>query len=215
MSVLAIGAKDKKKSEWKQLFDGKSLKGWHKYNGGEVTGWSVKDGLLYNSGTGSDHGGDIVTDEEFGDFVLYVEWKIDLKSNSGIFYKVVEGKEDAIYKTGIEYQLLDDKNWPDKLEAHQYTGANYAMNAPKGAVVKPLDQFNVSKIIVKGTHVEHWLNDVKVVKYILWNDQWKANKEHGKWKEYHNYGLAKIGKIGLQDHGGLTIFKVIKIKKLK
>jgi len=208
---------DKEKAEgWELLFNGKNLKGWHQYGkeGKKVKGWKVIDGVLYNSGKGSDHGGDIVTDKDYKNFELYVEWRIDYQSNSGIFYHVNEDVEDAVYKTGPEYQLLDDKNWPDKLKAYQYTGANYGMDAPKGAEVKPLDQYNVTRIIVNGPHVEHWLNGVKVVEYELWTDEWEEHKKAGKWKDYPNYGVFKTGKIGLQDHGGLTRFKNIKIRVL-
>ncbi len=207
---------EKEKQEgWELLFDGKTLNGWHTYGKKDtVIGWRVIDGVLYNSGKGSDHGGDIVTDRKFKNFELYIEWRIDYQSNSGIFYHVNEEAEDAIYKTGPEYQLLDDKNWPDKLKAYQYTGANYAMNAPVGAEVKPLDQYNVTRIIVNGPHVEHWLNGVKVVEYELWTKEWEKNKMNGKWKDFPNYGIFKTGNIGLQDHGGLTRFRNIKIKVL-
>ena len=111
-----------------------------------------------------------------------------------------------------EYQLLDDKGWPDKLNDDQYTGANYAMNAPQNAEVKPLNEWNHTTIIVDGAHVQHFLNGVKVVDYYLWDADWLARKTKGKWKDYPLYGLAKKGNIGLQDHGGLTQFRNMKIR---
>jgi hypothetical protein len=114
-----------------------------------------------------------------------------------------------------EYQLLDDKGWPDKLHDDQYTGANYAMNAPQNAAVKPVNEWNQTTIIVDGAHVQHFLNGVKVVDYQLWDADWLARKAKGKWKDYPAYGLAKKGNIGLQDHGGLTQFRNIKIKVIK
>jgi len=130
---------------WQLLFDGKSMDNWKSFNGGEVTGWKVVDGILNNSGGGSDHGGDIITKKQFQNFVLTLEWKIAPKSNSGVFYHVQEGKTNAIYESGPEYQLLDDKGWPTKLHDDQYSGANYAMQAPVGSEVVPLDQWNITK----------------------------------------------------------------------
>jgi hypothetical protein len=206
---------DKEKAEgWELLFDGKTLNGWRNYGKPDISGWKVINGEMHNSGVGSDHGGDIVSEKEYDSFELYLEWKIASQSNSGVFYHVNEEAEDAIYKTGPEYQLLDDIGWPQKLDPSQYTGANYGMNTPANAKVKPLDQFNETRIIVDGDRVEHWLNGKKVVEYTLWNDKWKNNKANCKWKNHANYGMFKKGHIGLQDHGGLTIFRNIKIRKI-
>lgn len=207
-------SKKELKQGWELLFNGKTMDNWKTFNGGEVTGWKVVDGVLYNSGSGSDHGGDIITKQQYQNFELYLEWKIAAESNSGIFIHVQEGVVDAIYQSGPEYQLLSDNNWTTKLHADQYSGANYAMQAPENAEVVPLEEWNSTKIIVNGSHVEHWLNSKKVVEYELWSDDWKAQKEKGKWKDMPYYGMAKTGHIGLQDHGGLTMFRNIKIKEL-
>ncbi len=203
------------KEGWKLLMDGESLNNWKTFNGGEVTGWKIKDGILYNSGVGSDYGGDIITKNEFQNFELYLEWKITPKSNSGIFFHVNEGIVNAIYESGPEYQLIDDAGWPAPLKPSQYSGANYDMHAPQNAKVAPPDGWNKSKIIVDGPKVEHWLNGKKVVEYELWSDEWQKLKENSKWKNMPHYGTAKSGHIGLQDHGGLTMFRNIKIRELK
>ena len=209
-------SKTEESEGWKLLFDGKTTNGWRFFKGGELKGWKVKDGILCNSGIGSDHGGDIITTEEFKDFELYLEWRADPLSNSGIFYHVQElDSIKAIYESGPEYQLSDDtvdKN-PNTL-CSQLTGANYAMNRPIGAISKPLGEWNTTRIIIKGPHVEHWLNGVKVVEYELWSKEWLRRKELSKWKTRPYYGMSKEGHIGLQDHGGLTCFRNIKIKKL-
>jgi hypothetical protein len=111
--------------------------------------------------------------------------------------------------------LIDDKGWPEKLEDWQCTGANYAMQAPENAEVKPIDEWNTTRIVVNNPHVEHWLNGKKVVEYDLWSDGWKAQKAAGKWAEMTHYGEAKSGHIGLQDHGGLTMFRNLKIREIK
>lgn len=206
----------KEKDEgWELLFDGKTLDNWKTFNAGAVTGWKVIDGVMYNSGVGSDHGGDIISKKEFTNFELYLEWKIDSQSNSGIFYRVQEGLTDAIYESAPEYQLLDDKGWPTPLEAYQYSGANYGMHAPANAEVKPLSEWNSTRIIVHGPHVEHWLNGTKVVEYKLWTPDWLDRKLKSKWAEAQHYGMAKSGHIGLQDHGGLCMFRNIKIREIK
>ena len=88
------------------------------------------------------------------------------------------------------------------------------MNAPKFGQVKTLDQWNTARIIVKGAHVEHWLNDRKVVEYEMWTPEWLELKKNSKWKDAEGYGKYKEGYIALQDHGGTTSFRNIKIRKL-
>ncbi len=207
--------KSEEKDGWQLLFDGQSTNGWRFFKGGKIEGWKVVDGVLYNSGKGSDHGGDIITDETFKDFELSLEWKIDSLSNSGIFYHVQElDSIHAIYESGPEYQLRDDVNARSTSLRSQYSGANYSMDEPIGAKVRQLGQWNETRIKVKGPHVEHWLNGVKVVEYELWTEDWLQHKNNGKWRNYPYYGMAKDGYIGLQDHGGLTQFRNIKIRKL-
>jgi hypothetical protein len=133
--------------------------------------------------------------------------------NSGIFFHVDEKNVKHIIESGPEYQLLDDNGWPTKLEANQYTGGNYAMHVPENAEFK-IDEWNTTRIIVKGTHVKYFLNGRLVVEYDLWSDDWVKRKNAGKWKSYPNYGMAKTGHIGLQDHVGLVQFRNIKIRKL-
>lgn len=206
---------EEKKAGWQLLFNGQNLEGWKTFQGKEITGWKVINGVLNNSGIGSDHGGDIITKEKFQNFELSMEWKIAPKSNSGIFFHVNDKIGKAIYESGPEYQLLDDKGWPDKLHDNQYSGANYGMHAPKNAVVKELEEWNYARIIVDGTHIQHYLNGVKIVDYYLWDSDWNQRKSTGKWKDYPYYGMAKKGHIGLQDHGGLAQFRNIKIRIIK
>lgn len=206
-------SKEEKKAGWELLFNGKNLDGWKIFQGGEVKNWKVIDGVLNNSGVGSDYVGDIITKKEFQDFELYLEWKVTPKSNSGVFIRAKEGLAQKIYETAPEYQLIDDKGRPG-LDAAQYTGANYAMHIPDGAELKPLDQWNTTRIIVNGSNVQHFLNGKKVVEYDFWTEDWKQRKSKSKWKNAPHYGMAKKGHIGLQDHGGLTQFRNIKIRKL-
>jgi hypothetical protein len=208
--------KDEPKDDgWISLFDGKTLNGWHSFNSDSVTGWIVSDGCLTGLGEGSDLSGDIVTNGQYKDFELSLEWKIAKGGNSGIMFHVVEdGKHKTTYETGPEYQLIDDEGYAGHLEEWQKTAANYAMHLPENKVLKPVGEFNTTRIVVKGPHVEHWLNGKKVLEYEMWTDDWNKRVQEGKWKDYPDYGKAKTGHIALQDHGSKIWFRNIKLKEL-
>jgi hypothetical protein len=200
------------------LFDGKTLNGWHGYNKtGEVRNWTIEEGAMVCLGAAKgDTGGDIVSDAEYENFELSWEWKITKGGNSGVMYHVVESpKYKAPYETGPEYQMIDDEGYPDKLEDWQKTGADYAMNLTNDKKkLKPVGEWNTSKIVFNNAHVEHWLNGEKVVEFEAWNDVWKKEKNEGKWKDFPDYGVAKKGRIALQDHGHKAYFKDIMIREL-
>jgi Domain of Unknown Function (DUF1080) len=218
--LLAISActstnklsKSEEKAGWKLLFDGKTTNGWHNFNQKGVTGWAVKDGQLIALSQGSN---DIVSDLEYENFELMLEWKVSPGGNSGVFFNVVESpKYSAVYATGPEYQLVDDIGFPEKLEGWQKSGANYGMHPPLVNALKPIGEFNSTRIVVNKGHVEHWLNGQKTAEYQLWTPEWKALLKSGKWKDFPDYGLAKRGHLALQDHGKMTWFKNIKIRAL-
>jgi len=204
------------KVKWISLFDGKTFDGWHNFNKtGSVTGWDIEDSSMVCLGTGA-NGGDIVTNVAYENFELKWEWKISKEGNSGVLYHVVEdAKYSGPYQTGPEYQLIDDVGFPQKLEEWQKTGADYAMNVPnESKKLKPVGEWNTSKIVFNKGHVEHWLNEAKIVEFRAWDAEWTKKKTTGKWKDYPDYGLAKTGLIALQDHGHKTFFKNIMIKEL-
>jgi len=200
---------------WVLLFDGETTDGWRGFKKDKPgAGWQAIDGNLVTLGKGGDLGGDIISVEQYEDFELYLEWAIGDAGNSGIFFHVLEQNYPAIYATGPEYQLLDDLGYPDKLEAWQLTGANYAMHLSYNKVLMPVGEFNSSRILVKDRMVQHWLNGIMVVEYELWTDDWKAMVQSSKWKDYPGYGLAWSGHIGLQDHGSVVKFRNIKVRDL-
>lgn len=200
---------------WNLLFSGSSLSGWKGFNiEGLNDNWIASEGNLVSQGKGGDIGGDIITEEQYENFELKLEWKISPGGNSGIFFHVLEGNFDAVYFTGPEYQIIDDLGFPEPLENWQTTGANYGMHSPRDAKIKPAGEWNTSRIVVDKGHVEHWLNGVKVVEYTMWNEAWNLLVEQGKWKDYPDYGKAGKGHIGLQDHGSKVWFRNIKIKLL-
>ena len=108
---------------------------------------------------------------------------------------------------------MDDAGWPEKMKPNQHTAGSYAMYAPEGAKVKPIGEWNTTRIVVDKSHVEHWLNNVKVVEYELWSDDWQKRKSEGKWAEVANYGVEKSGHIGLQN-AGKVVYRNIKVRQL-
>lgn len=205
-----------KAAGWKLLFDGKTLNGWRMYQNKAADCWGAKDGAIYCKGSTrdkSDLRADLVTADEYEDFELSIEWKIAAAGNSGIMYNVTEDQY-AAYLTGPEYQLIDDDGFPEKLEDWQKSGADYAMYAPLAKAAKPVGQYNVTRIVVKGPHREYWLNGVKTAEFEAWSDDWNKRKSIGKWKDTPSYGMAKKGRIALQDHGSGVWFKNIKLRKL-
>lgn len=206
-----------KQDGWKLLFDGQTLNGWKNYNEPGITGWSAQDGNLASSGTGSDSTGYIITDRKYDNFELAFDWKIAAEGNSGVMYHVTESKKfKTPYKTGPEYQLLDDIGFPQKVENWQLTGADYAMHVadPAAKKLKPVGEWNTSKIIFNNGHVEHWLNGSKIVDFEAWTPEWFALKNSGKWTSAPEYGLSETGYISLQDHGSKAWFRNMKIKEL-
>lgn len=208
---------EKEKQEgWQLLFDGKTLAGWRMYQNRDADCWGVQDGVIYCKGSETDKSdlrADLISEEQFENFELSIEWKIAPQGNSGIMYHVSEA-QPAAYLTGPEYQLIDDEGFPEKLEDWQKTAADYAMYNTTSRPVKPVGEFNETRIVVNGAHREHWLNGVKVVEFEAWSDDWNKRKNEGKWKDTPSYGMEKSGHICLQDHGSGVWFRNIKIRKL-
>ncbi len=198
-------------SGWKPLFDGTSTAAWRGYQQPDMPkGWEIVDGVLYKKGTALD----IMTKETFGDFELELEWKLDKGGNAGVFYRATE-EYDKIYWSGTEYQLLDDANAPDGRTRMTSAGAAYGLYPAAEGALKPVGEWQATRIVVKKGHVEHWLNGAKVDEYELWSADWKAKVAASKFAKYPNYGLAKRGAIGIQgDHNGALSLRNIRIRPL-
>lgn len=195
---------------WISLFDGKTTAGWRGYRQKTMpAGWAVVDGAL----TRVAQGGDIVTEREFDDFELELEWKIQPKGNSGIFYRATEETE-RIFENATEVQVLDNLLHPDNKTPLTLAGANYGLYPSPVDAVKPVGEWNTVRIVAKGAHVEHWLNGKKVVDYEMWSADWKARVAKSKFAQWPTYGLSKKGRIGLQDHGDRVAFRNIRIRPL-
>lgn len=197
---------------WQSLFDGESLAGWRNYQaapGTPVRGWSVVDGTLARTSAG----GDIVSEQQFTNFELALEWRVREGGNSGIFIRATED-EPLIYESAPEMQVLDDARHPDGADPLTSAGSNYGLNpAPRG-VVKPAGEWNAVRIRVEGDRVTHWLNDERIVDYDLGSEDWKARVADSKFAAWPNYGTAPRGHIGLQDHGDPVAFRNIRILPL-
>jgi len=208
---------EEKAAGWKLLFDGHDTSGWRTCGHTDFPkeGWVIEDGALKN--VGGKHGGDLVTKEEFTDFDLKFEWCISPAGNSGVKYLV---KEPAAGKgtsgVGFEYQVLDDdKNEDSKNGPNRQAGALYYIIAPnKAKHLKPVGEFNESEIIVRGNHVEHWLNGAKVVETELGSPSLKEAIEKSKFAKIAGFGQKKPTVILLQDHGNTVWFRNLKIKAL-
>lgn len=199
---------------WKLLFDGKTTKGWRKYKGETVPDkWKVKDGALVLQPRGGKQGGDILTEEQFDNFELTLEWKIAPGGNSGLMYRVTESA-GAPYETGPEYQVLDNAKHPDGKKVVTSAASCYALYPPAKDMTRPVGEWNKTRLIVNGNHVEHWLNGEKVVEYELGSDDWKQKIAASKFKNWKRFGNQTKGHIDLQDHGDEVAYRNIKIRPL-
>jgi hypothetical protein len=197
---------------WRALFDGKSLDAWRGYKTDKVPdGWRIENGALAKDKPVAD----IVTKDQFGDFELELDWKIGDAGNAGIFYRGTE-EYDRIYWTAPEYQLLDDIKGADNKSRLTSAGAAYGLYPSPAGHLKPVGEWNRTRIVVKGTHVEHWLNGVKLLEYELGSPDWQAKVKASKFIDWPNYGKAKRGHIALQgDHAGSLAFRNIRIREIR
>jgi hypothetical protein len=215
-SLLAgCGTKRESNANSSLLFNGKNLDGWRFFKNKENNSWEVAaDGTLHcKPFDGNEKRANLITVDQYENFELNWEWKISAQGNSGVMFRVTE-EFDEPYLSGPEYQLLDDVGYPGKIEDWQKTAADYGMHTAPDAKPKPVGEWNSSKIIVTGTHVEYWLNNIKVVEHELGSEDWKKRKASSKWNEATGYGASKKGHICLQDHGGEVWFRNIVIKPL-
>jgi hypothetical protein len=198
-------------SSWRPLLQDDSARDWRGWNApGLPAGWHVAGGVLSKEGSVDD----LVTNESFGNFELELEWKIGKGGNSGIFYRGTR-EYDHIYWSAPEYQLLDDVNALDGKNRLTAAASAYALYAAPADVVLPFDHWNKTRLIVRGMHVEHWLNGRKVVEYELQSADWKNKVSSSKFAAYPNYGLATTGLIGLQgDHPGALAIRRMRIREL-
>lgn len=212
-------SRNKKSNGWEVLFDGKNTDKWKAKDKESFPskGWIIEDGTLFLNRKGS---GDIITREKFSDFELRLDFKLTYGANSGIKYFVGEIeniKTGEIVMNGPEYQIIDDYN-NSEVKGHKHelgaTASCYLLYAPRNKRLFPAGKWNHVRIIAKGTHVEHWLNGVKVLSYERGSKDFCQRKVTTKFNDFKDYGELKTGHILLTDHDDKVYFKNIKIKRL-
>ena len=220
-SYPGMKAMERGPGDWEVLFDGQHTDKWMGINGngGPSGGWVVKDGTLCVKEHAK--GQDIITKEVYGNFELVFDFKLTYGANSGIKYLVDEIKNNNTGKTewnGMEYQIIDDYNHPE-VKGHIFekgsTAALYLCYAPENKELHPAGEWNTGKIIVRGNHIEHWLNGVKVVSCERGTPDFRERMAATKFKVYDKYGELPQGHIMLTDHDGdATYFRKIRIRRL-
>ncbi|HEU0185005.1 MAG TPA: DUF1080 domain-containing protein [Blastocatellia bacterium] len=221
-----------KKEGWKLLFDGKTFNGLRSYFDTiePSKGWSIESGCFKNSkgnGRPRSGGGDIMTAEQYTDFDFRFEWSMPPGGNSGVYYLFQERQDkpgvgmymgdDGRSPVGFEYQLLDDERHPDALRNGpiRSTGSLYSLIPPGDSKrLKPTGEFNESRIVVQGKHVEHWLNGAKIVEYDLGSQALIDAIAKSKYKDVSGFGAKAKTRILLQDHGDEVRFRNLKIRTL-
>jgi hypothetical protein len=196
-------------TDFMPLFDGKTLDGWRVLPGKEPSGqWVVEDGALKPEGKP----GSLATARAFGDFELVVEWKTAPDGNSGIYYRVPPSAQSAT-GAAIEYQLADNARKASQEFPDRRNGAAYGLYPPSEDASKPVGEWNESRILADGKHIEHWLNGKKVADFEIGSDDWNQRLAASKF-ENAAFGAAPRGRIVLQDHGQAVWFRSVRLRLL-
>ena len=210
------------------MWDGKTTKGWRgaKLKTFPTEGWLIQDSLLKvvaNGGLESAGGGDIVTEKKFSNFELELDFKITKGANSGIKYFVdTEMNKAEGSSIGLEFQILDDKNHIDAKKGvlgnrkvaslYDLITAQNLQESRSKRDVKPYT-WHRARIIVNGSHVEHWLDNIKMLEFNRHSQTFNSLVNYSKYQKWPGFGQADSGHILLQEHGDEVHFKNIKIRE--
>lgn len=203
---------------WKLLFDGQTTKGWRGYNRPDMPpGWQVIDGALVRTsggagGKGAGGGDDIITVDQYESFEFVADWKIVPGGNSGILYHVTEGAVTS-WHVAPEMQVLDNTKHPTR-DKRQLAGALYDLYAPPRDVTRGVGEWNTARLVVRGPHVEHWLNGVKLVEYEIGSPDFRERVANSKFQDKPEFAKAATGHICLQDHSDRVEYRNLKLRPL-
>ena len=234
---------------WKLMFDGKTFAGWEDPSKKNPPGdnFAIEDGCL-KSLKHPKIDEDLFTLDTYSDFEMEFDWKISPAGNSGVKYRIQDrivlaparpGQkfEDLVnlslkdrrtdrpakgqeYVVGFEYQALDNQRHPDaRRGTNHQSGALYDFFSPVRDVTLPVGEFNHSRLVVKGDHIEHWLNGVKVVDGSLKSPE-IAKASAARWGADSPVTRMLVDQpkkscqISLQNHGDEAWFKNLKIRRL-
>jgi hypothetical protein len=211
--LLLTGCSTPKKSDWIVLFDGKSTDAFRGYQQTSFPDkcWTVENGTL--KAIPGDDVTDLVTKEQFESFDLQLEWRISPAGNSGVMYHVSEAFERP-WNSGPEMQVLDDEKHGDGKNPKTSAGSLYALIAPENKHLKPVGEWNKARLIIRGHHVEHWLNGAKVVEYELGSEALTGLIGESKFKKMPDFAKETTGHIDLQHHHNEVWFRNIKVRRL-
>lgn len=208
--ALAAGILGVSAAEPVAMFDGETLGGWTDGAGKAVEpgGWVVEDGCLHRKG----RGGDLFSEKEYGDFVLEFEWKVAPGGNSGVKYRVAKFGGAIL---GMEYQVLDDAGHGNGKVAKTSAASFYDVLAPAAdKELKPVGEFNQSKIVARGSKFEHWLNGEKVLEFDTSTEAFGEALARSKFRNAEGFARNPKGRILIQDHGDPVWFRNIRITEL-
>ena len=203
---------------WTSLFDEKTVNGWHTYgkqNAGAA--WNVQDGALHLNPQVKEGRGDLITDKEYSNFDLQLEWKASPECNSGIIFLVHEdpAKYSNTYSTGLEMQVLDNIGADDNKQENHLAGALYDLiGTAADSKPKPVGGWNKAEIIVNKGKLQLILNGTTVASTTMWTSDWDKLIDGSKFKGWQDFATFKTGHIALQDHGHEVWYRNIRIKEL-
>jgi hypothetical protein len=184
---------------------------WRAYGGDEfpATGWRIEGDVLHAL-PGSDRV-QLISRDRFSDFDVSLEWRLPVGGNSGLLYRVLEDGAEP-WASGPEMQLLHDAGHPDGQRPETSSGALYDIYAPEERVVCPPGLFNIARVRVSGSHVEHWLNGKRVLAYDLESPEFRARVARSKFRGSPHFARAPEGHLVLQHHGTEAWFYDIRVE---
>jgi hypothetical protein len=187
---------------FQSVFNGRDFEGWS----GPVANYDVKDGAIVCK---PKKGGTIFTQEEFGDFVARLEFRVPSHGNNGLAIRYPNdpsGNTDTAYKGMCELQVLAEDY--GKIDPRQAHGSAYGMAAAHRGYQHPIEEWNFQEVTVKGSTIKVELNGSVILDTDLSKiTEYMANSAHpGKDRARGHFGFA--------GHNDPVGFRNVSIKKL-